>query len=134
MIAIDPTERHEHVLLTDRRLPDDSPNKTVWILRSLTRKERSALEDLGRTADGSIRIGSLVTQTVRAGLVGWSNFRDGRNQEIEFAAKSTPELVLGRVATPITDGLLDRIPDEVLTELANEIQILSTVSAAEGKG
>lgn len=134
MIAISMTEQHEFVLLRDRRLPAESPSRTVWLLRSLTRKERTALENLGRTVDGSIRVGSLITEAVRAGLVGWRNLVDAAGQPVEFRAQPTPEIVLDRVAQPVANALLDRIPDEVLTELANEIQTLTTISVHEGKG
>lgn len=134
MIAINLHEQHEYVLLRDRHLPVESPHRTVWCLRSLTRKERTALENLGRTADGSMRIGSLVTQSVRAGLVGWRNLCDAQLRPIEFRSQPTPEIVLDRLATPVADALLDRIPDDVLAELANEIQALTAVTVPEGKG
>lgn len=137
VIAIDPGEEFDYVLLADRVLPEDDPNRTVWKLRPLTRKEITLLEDRTEMQRGGgfrLNLGTIKEDTVRAGLIGCRNFRDARGTEIHFEQADKTLNVLGRNCRPPADRFLDRIPAAALMELADAIQEGAKVTVEEGKG
>jgi hypothetical protein len=137
VIAIDPREEFEFVASCDRHLPEDDPNRTVWLLRPLSRRERNLLQDYARqdSATGEVnpRAGSVMEDTIRAGLTGWRNLRKPDGTEI-VCSKSKKLNVLGKTRPVVDDELLDKIPPPVLLELACEIQDSSNLTVAEGNG
>lgn len=137
VIAIDPGEEFEFVLLADRALPENDINRTVWKLRPLTRKEMTVLEDRTEMQRGGgfrLNLGTIKEETVRAGLIGCSNFRDARGAEIPFEQSDKMISVLGRNCRPPADRFLDRIPAAALMELADAIQEGAKITVEEGKG
>lgn len=137
VIAIDPSEQFEYVLLADRALPDESPHKTVWTLRPLSRKEMLAIEDrTGLQRNGEIRLnlGKIKEDTLRAGLVGVRNFRDRAGREIDVEFENAKISILGCLRKPVTEAFLDRIPADAATELAEAIQTGNRLTLEEGKG
>lgn len=115
---------------TDRALP--IPDQTTFLLRRLTLGERAVIEDmessetLGQKEDGRATLHrqrhSFVCQLerVRAGLLGWENFRDENGALLAFQ-KGPQRLVAGRMQECVSDELLDRIPSEIVYEIERAI-------------
>ncbi len=78
--AIDPKGTFEFIFPEDQKLADEDLDRTVWILRSLTPAANAKIQDLaGTIVDEEFRVktGTIVLETLRAGLVGWRCYRLG---------------------------------------------------------
>lgn len=136
MIALTPRTRHPYVLRRDRALPGDQ--RTTFMLRSLTVEERAALMDAASAfdqQDHTIRIpaGTQALQTVRAGLVGWQNLKSDVGADVAFATDPERAVLGSHKVTPPTDTCLERLPFDVVLELANAIREGSQLSDDDAK-
>lgn len=134
-IAINPQEQFEFTTRADKTLSENDPNRTVWLLRPLTRVEHAAIRDFPRHDTLShqldVRSGTMELEVVKAGLVGWRNFRDSAGEEVAFE-RGERERVLGRMTHPVSISLLDRIDSETFMELANAITRQNELTFEEG--
>lgn len=132
--ALDPKATFEYVLERDRDLPDDSPWKTVWLLRGLTINEEAEVANRlfgGQMGTTELRVqtGSYQIAMLYAGLAGWHNF----NRE---DADGTPVPILFEKTRStnghVKDELLDLIDGAARTELARAIDQRGKVTTEEG--
>lgn len=135
--AIDPREPFPYVLEEDRALPEDSPERTVWMLRALTSRESAMVEDgvaETREEEGGgelvrFRQGSTRQAILRLGLQGWKNFIGGDGTPVEFRGRKVGTTSGPRIEA--TDEDIDRIDTAHRTELANAITRAGRMSKAE---
>lgn len=122
MIALSAREEWDYVLTEDR----GTAAPTRFRLRPLTLRERNEVEDLIGESIGTrgYRYGTVNTKVLRAGLAGWDGLTDAAGAEVRYAADRD-----GRVR----EELLERLPSAACMELANEILMRSTVTAADRK-
>lgn len=138
-IALDPKETFSYVLEDERKLPED--DQTVFQLRGLTISEEASLNnsliasDMGGE-EMKWKTGDYQLNTLKRGLIGWSNFRDATGNEVAceivertgFRKKTS-----GKVEDPgVALECLDRLSSAHRTELANAIGNRGKVSEAEG--
>ena len=114
-IAIQPKKGFDYVLEDDRKFPPEK--QTVWKLRGLSIGEQSDVQDSLRTersdtGETSWKTGTLLLKTLRAGLVGVSNFLDESGAAVEFTKDKSGV---------VSDEFLDRLAPAWRTELANAI-------------
>lgn len=64
-------EPRDYILECDRALPVEK--QTVFKIKPLSVKDQAAITDLS-IDKGSLRYGTIQYETVKRGLVGWSNF------------------------------------------------------------
>lgn len=137
MIAIDPNEEFDYVLREDRELENDDPNRIVWKLRPITRRERNKLDNMAHvSAAGTANplLGDRVESVLRAGIVGCDpEPRDRHGATIPFRKSAKLLNVLGRQCSPVSDEFLDRIPQAALRELADAIEAGARLTDDEGK-
>lgn len=138
MRTISPNATFSYTLKADRDLPADDPNRSVFELRVLTRGERARLEDLGSIdpVAGVYKLngGAMKEAAVQAGLIGWERVCDAHGTPIPFARVSKTLNVLGRQCSPVEPKLLDLLPYDAFTELADAIFNGAFLSVEEGKG
>lgn len=129
-IAINPEATTEYVLECDRDKPREE--QTRFKVRWLTYKEQVKIEDnivssrIGRKGEDSemrIASGSAERDILKAGLVGWENFKDEHGQEVEFK----------RRGDQVTDECLDRLHTDWRKEIANFITDQGKISKDEEK-
>ena len=118
--ALTPNQTFEHVLAEDRDLKPDDPDRTVWILRTLSAGEEAEIQDSAAAveSDGaaiSVRTGSITLETLRRGLVGVRNFRD------EKGAQVVPSFTVNGRKRVVDDTFISAIRPEHRRELANAI-------------
>lgn len=136
VIALTPRTRHPYVLRRERGLPAEQ--RTTFFLRTLTIEERAALMDVSSSYDQeerTIRVpaGTQALSTVRAGLLGWQNLKDEKGADVTFETGPERAVLGGHKVAPPTDACLDRLPLDVLLELANAIRDASTLSDDDAK-
>lgn len=136
VIALTPRTRHPYILRRDRSLPVEQ--RTTFFVRSLTVEERAALMDVSSSFDQEDRVirvpaGTQALSTVRAGLLGWQNLKDEKGADVTFETGPERAVLGGHKVTPPTDTCLDRLPLDVLLELANSIRDASTLSDDDAK-
>lgn len=136
VIALTPRLRHPYVLRRERSLAAEQ--RTTFYLRTLTVEERAALMDISSSFDQddrTIRVpaGTQALSTVRAGLLGWSNLKDDKGADVPFEAGAERAVLGGHKVAPPTDACLDRLPLDVLLELANAIRDAATLSDDDAK-
>lgn len=131
-IALLPNQTWDYVLQDDRKLPPEQ--QTVFHLRGLTKREKHHYHNL-RTrempflgSEGDVRHAS-----VRAGLVGWSNYKLPNGAEAKFETTKEDVEVLGRKCRPISDECMTHLPDAVEVELSLEILRGSELNAEDRK-
>lgn len=133
-IAIDLGEERPYVLKADRKLPEDDPNRTVWMLGALDPHERAKIQDnLMAMEDGdSIRItsGSAELKILKLGLRGCENFRDAAGNVIDFDFVKVGSAKKGIRKQP-TDEFIARIHPAHRKELAEAINEHNTISEDE---
>jgi len=108
---------------------DAGESPTVWVLGTLSGRQRMLVKDssMGFQPDSKAESGMSLSfhgyttayETVRLGLRGCRNFVDTKGEEIPF--QTTKENVGGVQTQVVTKAFMDRIPSEVVTELAGEI-------------
>lgn len=123
MIVVDPGSTRRYVLKAERGLPEEK--QSVFLLRPLTLRESSHLEDMAVGIGGSgnsevtINSGSVRIQALRYGLAGWENVVDGNGNAVEF--RSTTKKVKGVEVVQPDDSTIAMIPPACRLELAEEI-------------
>ena len=85
-VAVNLGGQYEYVLEEEKK--SDPKDQTIFLLRPLKWKELSEIQDrtgyLTQSGEFRALAGTITTQTVIAGLVGWSNFNDAQGQPVEF--------------------------------------------------
>lgn len=122
------------------RDPDKS-NPTVFKLRSPGRRIQNWIRDralaaleIGRedqTAEISAPF-TMLYEYVRFGLVGLVNYADHQGNPMDFAVEHTTVPNVGRVAC-VSTKIMDTFDDDLIQELAAEIQSLCGASEEEAK-
>ncbi|MEY2742312.1 MAG: hypothetical protein RIS21_680 [Planctomycetota bacterium] len=125
-IALDPNRSHRYVLREDASLPVE--DQTVFLLRSLTVRDDEMIQNSKMVASsgGEFRLqpGTEDLMTLRLGLIGVENFRDGAGKMVHFDADKA-----GRV----TDAFLSRLKKEWRNEIADQIRTLNALTVDEKK-
>lgn len=134
VIAINADERREYVVEADRG--EDNP--TVFHLRFLTAAERAHLEDGGwkmhsQSQEIHMCSGALRITAIQAGLEDWDNFKDEDGNDVPFKRSKKSRTILGRDRFPVDPKLIDRLPAEVMNEVAEAIIEGLTLSLDERK-
>jgi len=120
-------EVFDYILQEDRALPVEK--QTVFHLRRFTTELAFRTQDLGGDARG--KIGEIV---LRAGIAGWSNFRDASGSEIECKHDKGKHLVWGAtVEDPLTKDAMSWLPPEIVGELGNAIIAGNTLTEEDAK-
>jgi len=120
MIALSAREEWDFKLIEEREID----NPTVFVLRPLTLRARSEIEDLMRGDFKDVPMGTWKVKVLKAGLAGWRNLRDAGGREVAC--------VFDRNGIP-QDDTLARLPSQVQMELALEIFSRSALSDADRK-
>lgn len=115
----------EVILKADLALPVEQ--RTVFIIRTLSARENADIDDMVQVLPNGkahMPIGQKVLSTLRIGLKGWRNFRDGSGKEVPFA--------------PPEQGMcawenIDRLANEQRYELCNLIEGANSLSEDERK-
>lgn len=128
--ALIPNQQFEYTLLDDRDLPDDAPDKTVWILRGLSAAEEAEVQDTAAAyeTDGeavSIRSGTLSLETLRRGLVGVRKFLDAKGNAV------APSFTVAGKKRIVDDTFLSSIHPDHRRELANAISAGARVTEVD---
>jgi len=125
-IALDPNRSHRYVLREDASLPVE--DQTVFLLRSLTVRDDEMIQNSKMVASsgGEFRLqpGTEDLMTLRLGLIGVENFRDGAGKMVHFDADKRGQ---------VTDAFLSRLRKEWRSELADAIRTLNTLTTDEKK-
>lgn len=132
--AIDPRANFDYVLEEDRKLSEDSPERTVFFLRPLTSMESAMIEDgvaETREEEGGgelvrFRQGSTRQSILRRGLQGWRNFLGSDGSPVDFKGR---RVAGGKIEA--SDEDIDRIQTNHRTELANAITRAGRMSQVE---
>lgn len=140
MKAINAVETKEHV----SKYETDKDNPTVWILGTINQQMRDKIDDTATSyeidpagpQDGKARavfhFNRIKTDLVRIGLKGFRNFIDPQTDtEIEFKTVATPRF--GTSVNIVAEDVLNKIPREVISELADLIDKLNKLSEEEIK-
>jgi hypothetical protein len=134
--AIDPRQTFEFVLPEDEHLPDDAPDKTVWILRALTASEEAAIADdivfQKDTGDGQEvrhRSGTTALKTLRLGVQGWRNLLGADDKPVEFVGRTVSSTAGKRIEA--TDDDLSKIHPRHRNRIANAITTAGKVTVDE---
>jgi len=131
-IALLPNQRWDFVMPSEANLPRDQ--QTVFHLRSLTKREKHHYQNLRTRQLGFIgNEGECRFQIVRAGLVGWSNFKTADGREVKFVTEKEDVEVLGRKCRPISEECMDHITDQLEVDLTEEILIGSNLNHEDRK-
>lgn len=107
-----------YVCRADRALPAEQ--QTQFLLRPLSSKVVLATQNL--RAGGEMQVGTAMLLALKAGLAGWRNFPDPEGKPTPFEQETGVQLVFGvEVDRPVTDATLERVPKDLLIELATAI-------------
>ena len=133
-IALDPNRTFDYVLKCDRGLPREQ--QSVFHIRPLSALEMRHLKNAALTIDQVTQqahsyLGDLRYLALRAGLVGWSNFKRADGTEAVF--ERTRQNLLGRSGEVVTDACLDLLRDEWRDELAEAVQEFNTLTRDDAK-
>ncbi len=126
-VGITPNERNEYVLLEDRDKEPGDPTRSVFRYRTLTPKERAALEDSMASVDqktGNVRMnaGSAAHLALKAALEGWDDYLDQDGSPIPFHTEGKSISVLGKNIDPVSDETLARLHPSHSQEIATAIR------------
>jgi hypothetical protein len=115
-IAVTPKKGFDYILVEDRTLPVEQ--QTVWELRALTVGEQTDVQDSLRTEKAETgetlwKSGTMVLQTLRAGLRGVRNFMDTDGKAVKFETDKS-----GKVTLEFLDLLLPKWRNELANAIA----------------
>lgn len=123
MKAINSKTPHEFVTKAEKKLPPEK--QTSFKVRFLTASQQAEIRDtlynvsgLGKARKERIQTGTADLQTLKYGLVGWSNFLDDNGSPVNFD--------LGKI-----DDMIDMIPPEARSEIASHVRGESEVTEGE---
>lgn len=138
--ALDLNKTHRYVTKADR--PSPEAEQTVFILGTLSSRDIGRIKDMatsfrmgGETAeegvDTKIERTKMNFEAVRLALKGWENFLDAEGNAVPF--KSFNRDVNATSKDVVAPDLLDRIPLDVVNELADFVLAQHTLEDADGK-
>jgi hypothetical protein len=137
VIAIDPKQPFDYTIEAERDTPETA---SVFKLRGLTERERSALADMMavsvREGESGVQISGLATmkyEMLRLGLVGWSNVVSASGEQVPFTSKTAHIPWLNRKVDIASEASIDMLPPEVRSELTDQIDSRNKVGEDEGK-
>ena len=138
MIILNTDETRDYVLLQERNLPPEE--QTRWKLRALGSIQRAAIEDSVASftaqggSDAEIRItrGKQALHAVRLGLAGVENLRDSKGNEVVMETNTVGNS-RGNARKEPSDTFLNKLPYDVITELARAITETSYMTEDEAK-
>lgn len=136
-IAVNPNEPFDYVLKEDRELPPEE--QTIFHLRPLKHHERVKLDDMrygmnARTSTVETPQGQIADLTLKVGLQGWKNLRDGNGGDVPFEQNPKTLNLLGTNLRPPTDECLGRLHPNHVDELVEAIRDVNRLTDEEGKG
>ena len=119
-IAIDTSRPFDYVLKCDRT----AERPTVFQLARMSVAVRAPLQDGLVVVDNAaktsrVNSGTTELQTLRLGLLGWSDFYDAEGRPVPFETNAGMRTRGGRAM--VTDACLDRLSNEHQKELAEAI-------------
>lgn len=115
-------------------------NETRFQLGSIDRATMARIMDKALVftqsdtdANGSsqVRMNEVNYDLVRAGLRGWTNFKDAEGNDIAFA--TVREASYGRMRDMVSHECMDRLSMELITDLARKINELNSLTKAAVK-
>jgi hypothetical protein len=122
--AIDTSKSHEYVTKTDQKLPRE--DQTIFLVRFLSAQQQFEMRDdmyqvtgIAKGRKEKFMTGTNERKTLNIGLVGWKNLSSESGNDISFDAKDMPKM-------------LDFLPPDVRTELAQHIRGESELEEGEG--
>ncbi len=136
----------EYISKTDpaKGTENELRDATQFVLGTLSARMFALLSDRGVTfsqknddseevpvMNTELRAGQVAYETVQYGLRGWENFNDSDGNDISF---TTTKKVFGGVERLITSAeCMDRLGKDLIFELANRIEEISSPSVADLK-
>lgn len=87
--------------------------------------------DLGGIQTAQVKMNEADLEVVRFGLKGWENFKDARDNDIEF--KTVERILQGKKYTVVDTDRLALMAQELIRELAREIRFINTVTEDDAK-
>lgn len=115
--------------------PDKGTDQaTRFKLRTLDVTTMAELYDGAMSLDGDklkFNTNSMAIRAVRRGLAGWANFRDAQGNDIPF--ETVNRVQNGQPVAEVAEASLNRIPLELMKELADELKAKNIVTKAEAK-
>lgn len=136
--ALDLTETINFISKNDTVDP-----KTTWKLGVLDTRIRKQLEDIAweyeatpgapenAKAKASFNLGKSELEFVAFGLKGFENFTKPDGKPVHF--KTEERIVNGKVYHVVADEILKIIPGSIITEIAEKIRLINSVSEGEIK-
>lgn len=136
VIAITPDKEREYVLRHERTLPEEQ--QTRFRIRTLTTRERTSLQDrqavfMQATGEMLHKTGTYALETLRCGLVGWSNLKNSEGSDVPFETEEKKRNVAGILRRPVTDSCIDMLAAEYVDELAAAIHDFSRLGEDDTK-
>jgi len=136
------TKDFDYVLHSDRDRSEEE--RTVFYLRRLSAVDSWRLQDdlgtIGQAGTVTPQVGKMNETALKAGLKGWSNFKDEEGNDVAFQ-RDAKERILGKerkVPGPYTspagvkfDSLLDLLSEDDRNELSDAIRTGSVLSVGE---
>ena len=116
--SIDPGTPFPYILKSDRDLPEDAPDRTVWMIRTLDPKENAKIQDVAGYMENDqfmVRSGTVQLETLRRGLISVDKFPDNNGGYLEIDRKNIAQEML------VTDAFISRIALTDRAELADAI-------------
>jgi hypothetical protein len=82
-------------------------------------------------AKGNVRVSAneMAIETVRYGLRGWRNLKDGQGNDIPF--RTVKQYLFGREYDAVADECLMVLPLQLVLELSERLKMLNELSEAE---
>jgi hypothetical protein len=112
---------------------------TVFTLGTLSARVQTTLKDRSTrfTSDPNAENGVVAEflpftasyDTVRCGVVGWSNFADGTGEEILF--KASTGTIGGVKVQLVAEECMDRLPVDLIRELSDRINEINSMSETD---
>ena len=123
-------------------LQDDTEPKTIFRLGVIPTVVLAFVKDQSRVVvmnitenDGQTKVrpnlGEMQVAYVRYGLKGWSNFKDKDGNDIPFETEEVQHG--GREIKVVSDGSINKLPDDALMELSGVLQQMNSLNANEVK-
>lgn len=137
LIGLSPVEEQDY---TSHRDPNagDPTQATVFRIGTLDTNTSLRLRDTMTTMESGntgtriqINRGTYELDIVRYGLRGWRNFKDKNNHDIEF--KTVIRQNNGITYNVVADECINRLPQWLITELANAIVELNSLTKEQEK-
>lgn len=107
---------------------DNSEPKTVWKIGVLSAREFAYVS--AKMLNPETSIDGLI-ETVRFGLLGFSNFKDKDGSDVQFTTKTKE--IYSQTFAVVSDSIVSIIPIDIMLELGGKILEITKLSEQEIK-